>query len=297
MINHRLSIFSFLVASLILAGCATLPKGPSVMVLPGSDKSFEQFQADDAVCRQWAAQQIGTAPQEVANQSTAKSAVAGTVIGAGLGAAIGSASGAAGTGAAIGAASGLLLGSAAGTSAGYASGYEAQRRYDIAYQQCMYAKGNVTPGVVTRTPRRRYPPPPPPLAYNYAPPTPPAAKVIDRLTVHVNFDFDKSKIRKADEADLKKAIDFVRKYPGTKIKVEGYTDSKGTKEYNQKLSERRAEAVRQYLIKEGPVEKAMISAKGYGESRHIAPNKTPDGKDNPEGRAENRRVEILIISD
>ena len=98
----------------MLVGCATIPSGPSVMVLPGSGKSFEQFQADDATCRQWASQQIGTAPQEAANQSTAKSAVAGTVIGAGLGAAIGAASGAAGTGAAIGAASGLLLGSAAG---------------------------------------------------------------------------------------------------------------------------------------------------------------------------------------
>jgi OOP family OmpA-OmpF porin len=135
------------------------------------------------------------------------------------------------------------------------------------------------------------PPPPPP------PPPAPKARVIDRLTIHVNFDFDKSNIRKADEAELKKAIDFVRKYPDSKVELEGYTDSKGTEQYNQKLSERRAEAVKQYLIKEGAVDKAMISATGYGESRPIAPNKTQDGKDNPEGRAENRRVEILIISE
>src|SRR3989304_1216440 len=135
------------------------------------------------------------------------------------------------------------------------------------------------------------PPPPPP------PPPPPAARVIDRLTIHVNFDFDKSNIRKADEAELKKAIDFVRKYPGAKVELEGHTDIKGTEQYNQKLSERRAEAVRQYLITEGAVEKAMILATGYGELRPIAPNKTQDGKDNPEGRAENRRVEILIISE
>ena len=96
---------------------------------------------------------------------------------------------------------------------------------------------------------------------------------------------------------MKKAIDFVRKYPGAKVKLEGHTDSKGTEEYNQKLSERRAEAVRQYLIKEGAVEKAMISTTGYGELRPIAPNTTKDGKDNPEGRAENRRVEVLIISE
>jgi OOP family OmpA-OmpF porin len=162
----------------------------------------------------------------------------------------------------------------------------------------MYSRGNSIPGVVKRTRTRRYPPPPPPpLGYNYTPPAPPAPKVIDRLTVHVNFDFDKSTIKKANEAELKKAIDFVRKYPGSKVRLEGYTDSKGTEEYNQKLSERRAEAVEQYLIKEGAVESSMISAKGYGESNPIAPNKTLDGKDNPEGRAENRRVEILIMSE
>jgi outer membrane protein OmpA-like peptidoglycan-associated protein len=135
------------------------------------------------------------------------------------------------------------------------------------------------------------------MAKALCPPPPPTARVIDRLTIHVNFDFDKSNIRKADEAELKKAIDFVSKYRGAKVELEGHTDSKGTEQYNQKLSERRAEAVKQYLIKEGAVDSAMISAKGYGESKPIAPNTTKDGKDNPEGRAENRRVEILIISE
>ena len=139
--------------------------------------------------------------------------------------------------------------------------------------------------------------PPPPLCPTPTPPPPAAKKVIDRLTIHVNFDFDKSDIRKADVAELKKAIDFVRKYPGAEVKVEGHTDSRGTEEYNQRLSERRADAVRQYLIKEGAAEKTRISATGYGELRPIAPNKTQDGKDNPDGRAENRRVEILIISE
>ena len=137
-------------------------------------------------------------------------------------------------------------------------------------------------------------PPPPPVRPT---PPPPAAKTIDRLTIHVNFNFDKSDIRNADVAELKKAIDFVKKYRGSKVKLEGHTDSKGTEEYNQKLSERRAEAVKQYLIKEGAVDKKMISATGYGKSRPIAPNMTPDGKDNPKGRAENRRVEVLIISE
>ncbi len=153
-------IFPFLLV-LVLGGCATMPTGPTVMVYPTEGKSFEQFQVDDAVCRQWAERQVGIPPQEVANQNTAQGAVVGTALGAGLGAAIGSASGAAGTGAAIGAASGLLLGAAAGSNAGQAYGWRAQRRYDVAYAQCMYAKGNQVPGMTSR-PVRRYPPPPPP---------------------------------------------------------------------------------------------------------------------------------------
>jgi len=170
MMKRKIIIFLFL-ALLVLGGCATLPKGPSVMVLPPPGKPFEQFQAEDAICRQWAAQQIGQSPQETVNQNTATGAVAGTVIGAGLGAAIGSASGHAGAGAAIGAASGLLLGTAAGADSAQVYGWEAQRRYDIAYQQCMYAKGNQIPGVVRTRPVRRIPPPPPPLGSGYSPPT------------------------------------------------------------------------------------------------------------------------------
>ena len=132
---------------LIIGGCATIPTGPTVMVMPPPGKSFDQFQYDDAVCRQWAAQQIGLSPQEVANQNTATGAVVGTAVGAGLGAAIGSTSGHAGSGAAIGAASGLLFGTTSGMNAGQAYGWRAQRQYDIAYQQCMYAKGNQIPGV------------------------------------------------------------------------------------------------------------------------------------------------------
>lgn len=155
---------------LMLGGCATYPKGPSVMVLPAPGKSFDQFQTDDVVCRQWASQQIGMSAQESANQSTLTGAAVGTVVGAGLGAAIGAATGSPGTGAAIGAGSGLLVGTASGSEAGRVSGYEAQRRYDIAYQQCMYAKGNQLPGTtVTKTRRVVTPPPPPP---DYTPDSP-----------------------------------------------------------------------------------------------------------------------------
>lgn len=178
MFKYGRSIFLSLVL-LALVGCATIPKGPSVMVLPPQGKPFEQFVAEDTICRQWAAQQIGLSPQETVNQNALTGAVAGTAIGAGIGAAIGSASGNVGAGAAIGAGSGLLVGTAAGANAGQVYGWEAQRRYDIAYMQCMYAKGNQIPGVVTRTRRvQKIPPPPPPgfgsIPPDYSPPTSPA---------------------------------------------------------------------------------------------------------------------------
>lgn len=153
-----------------LAGCATVPTGPSVLVLPAPGKPFEVFQADDMVCRHWASQQIGQSPQEAASQSTATGAVVGTVVGTGIGAALGAAGGDVGTGAAIGAGTGLLIGTAEGASAGEYYGYETQRRYDHAYLQCMYAKGNQIPGVVRRTRRiQRTAPPPPPPDYEPAP--------------------------------------------------------------------------------------------------------------------------------
>jgi hypothetical protein len=177
---QRFSFFMALLTLLAVGGCATLPTGPSVKVLPAPGKSFEQFQVEDAICRQWAGQQIGMTAQETVNQNTAAGAVVGTVVGTGIGAALGAASGNAGAGAIIGAGSGLLVGTATGSNAGQYYGYEAQRRYDIAYEQCMYAKGNQIPGVVThpvRKTRTAPRPPPPPDMYSvppdYAPSYPP----------------------------------------------------------------------------------------------------------------------------
>jgi outer membrane protein OmpA-like peptidoglycan-associated protein len=120
-------------------------------------------------------------------------------------------------------------------------------------------------------------------------PPPPAPKVLDKMTLRINFDFDKSVIREADEAELRKAVAFVKKYPDANIKIEGHTDSIGTEEYNQKLSEQRAEAVQNYLVQKGACQRANISSAGYGELRPVADNETE------EGRAENRRVDILIL--
>src|SRR2546428_2814178 len=111
-----------LVFTLSLGACATVPLGPSVMVLPGTGKSFDQFQADDAVCRQWASVQTGTTPQQAAGSSTAKSGALGTLLGAGLGAAIGAATGHPGVGAAVGAGGGLLAGAGGGGGGGGGGG-------------------------------------------------------------------------------------------------------------------------------------------------------------------------------
>lgn len=169
----RLPFFALIgVGMFLVAGCATVPTGPSVMVLPSPGKPFEQFQAEDAACREWAAQQFSAQPGTPLTQNTAIGAGIGTLVGAGLGAALGAAAGNAGAGAAIGAGSGLLIGGASGSNADVASGWEAQRRYDIAFQQCMYAKGNQVPGAVEqqRAPRTRRLPPPPPPPPGYTPP-------------------------------------------------------------------------------------------------------------------------------
>jgi hypothetical protein len=163
--------FALFLAALSLGGCATAPTpaGPSVMVLPTPGKPLDLFQAEDYSCRQWASQQIGMSPQDVANQNAANAAAVGTIVGATLGAVVGSASGNAAEGAIIGAGSGLLVGASSGAESGAAAGWEAQRRYDSFYQQCMYANGNVLPGMTRRVWRT---PPPPPGGYYSRPPRP-----------------------------------------------------------------------------------------------------------------------------
>ena len=126
---------------LCLAGCTTLPpSGPSMTVLPGSGKTFDQFRYDDGDCRQYAAQQTGGSPANAAVDSGVRSAALGTLLGAAAGAAING-----GRGAAVGAGTGLVFGSAAGAGAGDASAYGLQQRYDSGYIQCMYAKGHKVP--------------------------------------------------------------------------------------------------------------------------------------------------------
>lgn len=179
----RMRLLGPLAAVAVLGGCVTIPTGPAVMVLPGSQKSLDQFRGDEASCRSYAEAVLGgpNAGQAAANAATAN-AVAGTAIGAAAGAIIGSASGQAGAGAAIGAGTGLLFGSAAGSNvAGYSS-YELQRQYDMAYVQCMYSRGNQVPGrMVQRVPvpyqpSSSSPPPGYPSPGSYPPPGYPAPR-------------------------------------------------------------------------------------------------------------------------
>jgi hypothetical protein len=150
--------YSPLFAALLLGACTTVPTGPSVAVMPGNGKSFEQFNADDAVCRQFAYNQNSGAAQ-AGNDKAVESGVVGTLIGAAAGAAIGGRQGAA-----VGAGTGLLVGSASGANSSQYAGYSAQRRYDISYEQCMYTKGNSVPttGQMHRDNRQAtyYAPPP-----------------------------------------------------------------------------------------------------------------------------------------
>lgn len=156
--NRR--VFGLAVLCALASGCATVPAGPHVAVMPAPGKPFDLFVADDTVCRQFAEQQTGTSPQGAMTQSVVGGSAAGAALGAAAGTAIGSLSGQPGAGAIVGAGTGLMAGSATGVAAGSGSSWEVQRRYDVAYQQCMYAKGNQIPGMPAVAAPPPLPPPP-----------------------------------------------------------------------------------------------------------------------------------------
>lgn len=149
--------------SLFVAGCAPMPVGPTVAVMPAPNKPFEVFMQDDQLCRGWAAHSVGQPGNDAAAQQLVGSTVTGAVIGALAGAAIGGHHNAG-----AGAAAGTLIGGTVGASQSAAVGWNAQRSYDIAYQQCMYSKGNIVPS--SRYGAPQYYAPPPPLPPRYAPP-------------------------------------------------------------------------------------------------------------------------------
>jgi outer membrane protein OmpA-like peptidoglycan-associated protein len=117
----------------------------------------------------------------------------------------------------------------------------------------------------------------------------------NRLSVMADalFDFDKANLRPDAEATLRAALPEIAKAAGHAARVEGHTDGKGTDAYNMKLSEARGRTVRDWLGANGAIPPAT-PIKGYGKRVPIAPNTTPDGQDDPEGRQKNRRVEIVF---
>ncbi len=132
-------------------------------------------------------------------------------------------------------------------------------------------------------------PPPPPPPTPPPPPPPPAPPPPQKIVLRgVHFDFDKSLIRDVDKPVLDEASDTLKANPNVKIYVNGYCDAIGAVPYNLKLSERRSESVATYLEDKG-IQSAQLVPQGFGKTHFVATNKTKDG------RAENRRVELLPI--
>ncbi len=126
-----------------------------------------------------------------------------------------------------------------------------------------------------------------------------AAKVTETeiridLSADVLFDFDKADIKKEAEPSLQKLATVIKANPGAKVAIEGHTDGKGADAYNQALSEQRAASVKQWLVANADANGANIATRGWGKTKPVAHNTKPDGSDDPEGRAKNRRVEIVV---
>ncbi|MDA8163136.1 MAG: OmpA family protein [Desulfobacteraceae bacterium] len=220
-----------------------------------------------------AAMTAGCANMSARQKGFLKGAAVGAVVGGGGGAAIGNGSdrgnrdAATGTGAIIGAASGALVGGVIGA---------------------LMAKEEVPPP-------KPVPPPPAPVEVTPPPPppveTPPPPVVKEKIVLRgINFDFDKSNIKKEFVPVLDQAVEILKANPGLKVVVEGYCDWIGTDAYNLKLSKRRANSVKQFLVKHG-IGADRLSTIGYGKTHFIADNRTA------EGRAMNRRVEFKILNE
>ncbi len=154
---HKTQGILFVILGTLLAGCAEIPMAPSVDVMPAPGEPFSIFRADDVQCRQFASQQLGISPGQAGQQQVISGAAAGTALGAASGALLGR--GRAGA-VAAGAGAGLMFGALAGMGSADQTGLTLQQRYNLAYEQCMYAHGEQVPGFAP--PNDMFPPPPPP---------------------------------------------------------------------------------------------------------------------------------------
>ncbi len=110
-----------------------------------------------------------------------------------------------------------------------------------------------------------------------------------KFTLQIEFDFDKDEVRPQYHDKLRKAAEFINKYPGTRFLLAGHTDSRGTDAYNEGLSMRRAAAVKKYLVEKFGIAAHLMTPRGYGEKQPV------DTNDTDEGRQRNRRVEVILL--
>ena len=121
-----------------------------------------------------------------------------------------------------------------------------------------------------------------------------ATETIIDLSTDILFDFNKSTINPKAVPSLIKLARLLRQSKGNAAQLNGFTDSIGTDEYNIGLSQRRSDAVKQWLVAKGGIDAERLATNGYGKAQPVAPNVKEDGSDNPTGRQKNRRVEIRI---
>ncbi len=114
------------------------------------------------------------------------------------------------------------------------------------------------------------------------------------LAADVLFDFDKADIKKEAEPSLQNVATVLKANAGARVSIGGHTDGRGADDYNQKLSEARAASVKQWLVANAQVNGPNVTTRGWGKTKPVAPNAKPNGADDPEGRAKNRRVEIVV---
>jgi outer membrane protein OmpA-like peptidoglycan-associated protein len=114
------------------------------------------------------------------------------------------------------------------------------------------------------------------------------------LSADVLFAFDKADLLPEARQSLAQAAAIIREKAKGTVRIDGYTDAKGSESYNQHLSERRATSVENWFKQSGHLTSVSFVAKGFGAKNPVAPNTKPDGSDDPDGRQRNRRVEITI---
>lgn len=121
-----------------------------------------------------------------------------------------------------------------------------------------------------------------------------AATIEVTLPADILFDFDKAEVRAAGQHGLRELAELVRQKSRGPVAIQGHTDGLGNDAYNQRLSERRANAVKSWLVSKEALPAARLTTTGFGSRNPVAPNRKVDGSDDPEGRQLNRRVTVII---